>query len=59
VEVGRLLGTTWVRSGRMVGVRALATAMGSLGADVAELLAATGGPVQDLRSGRAASTRAG
>jgi hypothetical protein len=38
--------------------RALATAMGSLGADVAELLAATGGPVQDLRSGRAASRRA-
>jgi uncharacterized protein (TIGR02679 family) len=55
LEVGRLLGTTWVRSGRAVGVRALVTAVGSLGADVAELLAGTGGPVQDLRSGRAAS----
>ena len=55
VEVGRLLGTTWVRSGRAVGARALATAVGSLGADVAELLAATGGPVQDLCAGRTAS----
>jgi uncharacterized protein (TIGR02679 family) len=55
VEVGRLLGTTWARSGRAVGARALARAVGSLGADMAELLAATGGPVQNLRAGRAAS----
>jgi len=54
-EVGRLLGTTWVRSGRAVGARALDRAVGSLGADVAELLAATGGQVQDLRADRAAS----
>src|SRR6266516_110890 len=55
VEVGRLLGTTWVRSGRAVGARALARAVGSLGADMAELLAATSGPVQNLRADRAAS----
>src|SRR5260370_3874205 len=55
VEVGRLLGTTWVRSGRAVGAGALARAVGSLGTDVAELLAATGGPVQNLRADRAAS----
>src|SRR5260370_21925593 len=55
VEVGRLLGTTWVRSGRAVGAGALARAVGSLGTDVAELLAATGGPVQNLRADRAAA----
>jgi uncharacterized protein (TIGR02679 family) len=54
-EVGRLLGTAWVRSGRAVGARALDRAVGSLGADVADLLAATGGPVHDLRADRAAS----
>jgi hypothetical protein len=55
VDVGRLLGTTWLRSGRAGGARALVRAVGSLGADVAELLAATGGPVQNLRADRAAS----
>lgn len=54
-EVGRLLGIAWVRSGRAVGARALARAVGSLGAEVAELLAATGGQVHDLRADRAAS----
>ena len=54
-EVGRLLGIAWVQSGRAVGARALAAAVGSLGADVAELLAATGEPVRDLRADRAAS----
>jgi uncharacterized protein (TIGR02679 family) len=54
-EVGRLLGTTWVRSGRAVGARALDRAVGSLGADVAGLLAATGAPVDDLRADRAAA----
>jgi uncharacterized protein (TIGR02679 family) len=57
-EVGRLLGTTWVRSGRAVGAHALDRAVGSLGADVAELLAVTGGPVHDLRADRAASRQA-
>lgn len=55
LQVGRLLGTSWVRSGRAVGAAALAKAVGSLGSDVAALLAATGGPVQDLRADRAAS----
>jgi uncharacterized protein (TIGR02679 family) len=54
-EVGRLLGIAWVRSGRAVGARALAEAVGSLGADVAGLLAATGEPVRDLRADRAAA----
>lgn len=54
-EVGRLLGIAWVRSGRAVGSRALAKAVGSLGADVPQLLAATGEPVRDLRADRAAS----
>jgi uncharacterized protein (TIGR02679 family) len=54
-EVGRLLGTRWVRSGRAVGARALNSAVGSLGSDVAELLAATGGQLHDLRADRAAS----
>src|SRR5580692_1711867 len=53
-EVGRLLGTSWVRSGRSVGARALERAVGSLGADVLGLLAATGGPVRDMRADRAA-----
>jgi hypothetical protein len=54
-EVGRLLGITWVRSGRAVGARALANAVDSLGTDVTALLAATGGPVRDLRADRLAS----
>jgi uncharacterized protein (TIGR02679 family) len=54
-EVGRLLGIAWVRSGRAVGSRALAEAVGSLGADVTELLSATGEPVRDLRADRGAS----
>lgn len=54
-EVGRLLGIAWVRSGRAVGARTLAEAVGSLGADVPQLLAATGEPVRDLRADRAAS----
>jgi uncharacterized protein (TIGR02679 family) len=57
LEVGRLLGTSWVRSGRPVGASALARAVDSLGSDVAGLLAATGGPVRDLRADRAASRR--
>lgn len=56
-EVGRLLGTSWARSGRPVGARMLERAVGSLGSDVAGLLTATGGPVRDLRADRAASRR--
>lgn len=54
-EVGRLLGIAWVQSGRAVGARGLSKAVDSLGADVAQLLAATGEPVRDLRADRAAS----
>ena len=49
-QVGGLLGMTWARSGRGVGARALATAVAGLGTDVAELLAATGEAVRDLRA---------
>src|SRR3981081_614404 len=54
-EVGRLLGIAWGGWGRGVGARALARAVCWLGAEVAELLAATGGQVHDLRADRAAS----
>lgn len=53
-QVGRLLGITWSQSGRPVGARALAEAVSSLGTDLDSLLAATGGPVRDLRAARAA-----
>jgi uncharacterized protein (TIGR02679 family) len=51
-EVGRLLGITWIRSGRAVGPGALANALRDLGADMPELLAATGSPLRDLRAER-------
>jgi uncharacterized protein (TIGR02679 family) len=54
-QVGRVLGITWSQSGRPVGARALAEAVSFLGADLDSLLAATGGPVRDLRAARAAS----
>lgn len=54
-EVGGLLTMTWARSGRGVGAQALAKAVTDLGADVAELLAATGEPVRDLRAERASA----
>jgi uncharacterized protein (TIGR02679 family) len=52
VEVGRLLGMTWVGSGKAVGARTLASTLQGLGTDVAELLAATGGTLRDLRMER-------
>ena len=51
-QVGRLLGLTWERSGRAVGAKALARAVENRGATVTDLLAATGGPVRDLRAAR-------
>ncbi len=55
-QVGRLLGTSWVLSGRQVGARALAEAIGSLGSDLESLLvAAEGGPLRDRPAERAAS----
>jgi hypothetical protein len=56
-EVGKLLGMPWVRSGRAVSARALASALDDLGTDAAELLAATGTPVRDLRMERDAAKR--
>src|SRR5207247_4140141 len=37
-QVGRLLGTSWVLSGRQVGAKALAEAVASLGTDLETLL---------------------
>jgi uncharacterized protein (TIGR02679 family) len=54
-EVGKLLGMSWIHSGRAVGARALAEAIGNLGTDVPELLAAAGTPVRDLRGARIAA----
>jgi hypothetical protein len=51
-EVGGLLGITWVGSGKAVGARTLANTLRDLGTDVSELLAATGGPLRDLRMER-------
>lgn len=56
-QVGRLLGTSWVLSGRQVGARALAQAVASLGTDLETLLTACGGPVRDRAAERAASLR--
>ena len=52
VEVGRLLGMTWVGSGKPVGARKLASTLQDLGTDAAELLSATGEPLRDLRRER-------
>jgi uncharacterized protein (TIGR02679 family) len=51
-EVGRLLGITWVGSGNAVGARTLANTLRDRGTDAAELLAATGDPLRDLRMER-------
>jgi uncharacterized protein (TIGR02679 family) len=56
-QVGRLLGTTWVLSGRQVGAKMLATAIESLGGDLDALLTETGGPLRDLPAERAAARR--
>ena len=56
-QVGRLLGTSWVLSGRQVGARALAEAVASLGSDLETLLTVNGGPVRDRAAERAASLR--
>jgi len=52
IEVGRLLGMTWVGSGKAVGARTLTSILQGLGTDVAELLSATGDPLRDLRTER-------
>ena len=56
-EVGRLLGMTWVGSGKSVSARKLASTLQDLGTDAAELLAATGDPLRDLRAERDAARK--
>ena len=52
MEVGRLLGMSWERSGRPVGAQALARKIADYGVEVTDLLAAVGTPVRDLRGAR-------
>ena len=56
-QVGKLLGTTWVLSGRQVSARILANAIESLGTDLDALLTETGGPLRDRPAERAAARR--
>ena len=56
-EVGRLLGTSGMLSGRQVGAKALADATRSLGTELETLLAAGGGPVRNRPAEKAASRR--
>jgi len=56
-QVGKLLGTQWVLSGRQVGAKALAEAVRSLGADLETLLTSSGGPLRNRPAERAASLR--
>jgi uncharacterized protein (TIGR02679 family) len=54
-QVGKLLGMTWVLSGRQVSMKALATAIESLGSDLDALLTDAGGALRDLPAERAAA----
>lgn len=54
-QVGKLLGMTWVLSGRQVNMQALATAIESLDADLDALLTEAGGALRDLPAERAAA----
>ncbi|MGE5293001.1 MAG: TIGR02679 domain-containing protein [Micromonosporaceae bacterium] len=56
-QVGKLLGTRWVLSGRQVGAKMLAAAIESLGADLDALLTETAGPLRNLPEERAAARR--
>jgi uncharacterized protein (TIGR02679 family) len=56
-QVGKLLGTKWVLSGRQVGAKALAEAIRTLGTDLETLLTATGGTLRNRPAARAASLR--
>ena len=54
-QVGRLLGTSWVLSGRQVGAKALANAVQTLGADLETLLTVVGGTLRNRPAERAAT----
>ena len=56
-QVGKLLGTRWVLSGRPVGAKTLADAVRSLGTDLEALLTSYGGQIRDRPAERAASAR--
>lgn len=54
-QVGKLLGMTWVLSGRQVSTKALSTAIESLDSDLDALLTEAGGALRDLPAERAAA----
>jgi len=56
-QVGKLLGTKWALSGRQVGAKALAEAIGTLGTDLETLLTSAGGPLRNRPAERVASLR--
>lgn len=56
-QVGKLLGTQWVLSGRQVGARALAETIRTLGTDLETLLISIDGPLRNRPAERAASMR--
>jgi uncharacterized protein (TIGR02679 family) len=56
-QVGKLLGTTWVLSGRPVGAKALAEGIRSLGTDLESLLISTGDPLRNRPEEKASSIR--
>ena len=57
-QVGRLLGTKWMLSGRQVGMKALSDAVETLGADLATLLTTADGPLRNRPLERAATVQA-
>ena len=56
-QVGKLLGTNWVLSGRHVGAKALAEATRALGTDLETLLTSADGPLRNRPAERVASLR--
>jgi uncharacterized protein (TIGR02679 family) len=56
-QVGKLLGTKWVLSGREVGAKALAEAIRSLGTDLETVLISMGDPLRNRPAEKAASLR--
>jgi uncharacterized protein (TIGR02679 family) len=56
-QVAKLLGTTWMLSGRQVGANALTEAIRSLGTDLETLLISTGEPLRNRPAEKAAALR--
>jgi uncharacterized protein (TIGR02679 family) len=57
-QVGKLLGTKWLLSGRQVGMKALSDAVETLGADLVSMLTTADGPLRNRPLERAATAQA-